>query len=104
MKIRFRPVVLGLAAVVGLVTFGAAADERPRVDEIRRLRESGRILAAEDILARSRSVQPGQVVGLELEREDGRWVYEVKLIDAANRLHKLELDAATGEVLEHKEK
>lgn len=104
MKIRFRPVVLVLAGAAVLFTVGAFAGERPRIDEIRQLRESGRIMAAEDIIARSRSVQPGQVVGLELERDDGRWVYEVKLIDTANRLHKLELDAATGDVLEREEK
>lgn len=104
MDVRFRPLALVLVAAALLFTLGASAGERPRIDEIRQLRESGRIMAAEDILARSRSVQPGQVVGLELERDDGRWIYEVKLIDSANRLHKLELDAATGEVLEREEK
>ena len=29
---------------------------------------------------------------------------EVKLIDNANKVHKLELDAATGAVLSHREK
>ncbi len=60
--------------------------------------------SAEDILARSRAIQPGQVVGLELERDDGRWIYEVKLIDERNRVHELELDAASGAVLEREEK
>ena len=39
-----------------------------------------------------------------LEREDGRWIYEVKLIDERNRVHELELDAASGAVLEREEK
>ncbi|MER2554283.1 MAG: PepSY domain-containing protein [Thauera sp.] len=104
MNVRFRPVALVLAAAALLFNLGVSAGERPRIDEIRQLRESGRIMAAEEIIARSRSVQPGQVVGLELERDDGRWVYEVKLIDTGNRLHKLELDAATGDVLEREEK
>lgn len=99
---RGPAVVVALAAT--LFTLAAGAGDRPRIGEIRQLRESGQILPAEEILARSRSVQPGQVVGLELEREDGRWVYEVKLIDGANKLHKLEIDAATGDVLEREEK
>ena len=106
MKTRFRSLLAAAALLVagGLSVSGASAGERVRVEEIRQLRESGQILSAEDILARSRAIQPGQVVGLELEREDGRWIYEVKLIDERNRVHELELDAANGEVLERKEK
>lgn len=106
MKTRFRSLLAAAALLVagGLSVSGASAGERVRVEEIRQLRESGQILSAEDILARSRSLQPGQVVGLELERDDGRWIYEVKLIDERNRVHELELDAANGEVLERKEK
>ncbi len=104
MKMRPRLVLLGFAVGAAALALGASAGERPRLEEIRQLRESGQILSAEDILARSRGAQPGQVVGLELEREDGRWIYEVKLIDERNRVHELELDAASGEVLERKEK
>ena len=106
MKTRFRSLLAAAALLVagGLSVSGASAGERVRVEEIRQLRESGQILSAEDILARSRAIQPGQVVGLELEREDGRWIYEVKLIDERNRVHELELDAASGEVLDREEK
>ncbi|HRM69110.1 MAG TPA: PepSY domain-containing protein [Thauera phenylacetica] len=106
MKTRFRSLLTAAALLGagGLFVSGASAGERVRVEEIRQLRESGQILSAEDILARSRAIQPGQVVGLELEREDGRWIYEVKLIDERNRVHELELDAASGAVLERKEK
>lgn len=93
-------IVGGLACAASL----AVAGERPRVEEVRQLRDAGKILPAEEILVRSRKVQPGQVVGLELEREGGRLIYEVKLIDNANKFHKLELDAATGDVLNRREK
>jgi uncharacterized membrane protein YkoI len=96
-------IVGGLACTVSFA-LTAVAGERPRVEEVRQLREAGKILPAEEILMRSRKVQPGQVVGLELEREHGRLVYEVKLIDNANKMHKLELDAATGAVLNRREK
>lgn len=96
-------IVGGLACALS-VALTAVAGERPRVEEVRQLREAGKILPAEEILMRSRKVQPGQVVGLELEREHGRLIYEVKLIDNANRFHKLELDAATGDLLNRREK
>ena len=47
---------------------------------------------------------PGQVLEVELEQEDGRWVYEVKLLQAGGRLMKLELDAGTGAVLKRSER
>jgi len=96
-------IVGGLACALS-VALTAVAGERPRVEEVRQLREAGKILPAEEILMRSRKVQPGQVVGLELEREHGRLIYEVKLIDNANKFHKLELDAATGDLLNRREK
>ena len=44
----------------------------------------------------------GQVLDVELEDEDGRLVYEVKLLQAGGRLVKLELDAASGELLKRR--
>lgn len=77
----------------------AAASDRIRQQEVRQLRESGKILPMEDILSRARAAQPGQVVEVELDRENGRYVYEVKVIDNADTVHKLELDAGSGELL-----
>ncbi len=87
-----------------LLSSHAAASDKPRSQEVRALRESGRILPMEDILARARTIRPGQVVEVELEREDGMYVYEVKIIDDADTVHKLEMDAASGELVERREK
>ena len=95
----------GLSAAVLLSAGTANADsDRLRQSEVRELREAGKILPMEDILGRARGVQPGQVVEVELERERGRFVYEVKVIDDGDRVHVLELDAASGEVLNRKTK
>ena len=97
--------VAGTIATAGLFAAGlASADSRMKQNEVRQLRESGRILPMEDILARVRQLQPGQVVEVELERECDRYVYEVKLIDDADRIHKFELDAGSGEVLKYRQK
>ncbi|MBN8441809.1 MAG: PepSY domain-containing protein [Thauera sp.] len=94
-----------LAIATGaLFSAPATADDRPRTDEVRKLRESGKILPMEEILNRSRAAQPGQVVEIELEHDSGRYTYEVKLIDSADKVHKLELDAATGEILNRRAK
>jgi len=44
------------------------------------------------------------VLELELERKDGRWLYEIKLLRPGGSLLKLEVDARTGEVLRQKSK
>ena len=101
--IKLSSVLFALVVGVAWVTaLPARADDRPRADDVRKLREEGKILPMEEILARSRTAQPGQVVEVELERGGNRYTYEVKLIDDANRVHKLELDAATGELLSRK--
>lgn len=38
----------------------------------------------------------GRVIKLELEEDDGRYVYELKLITPEGRILELEVDAATG--------
>lgn len=95
-------VLAGSLAAAGFATGPASASDRVRQQEVRQLRESGKILPMEEILARARAAQPGQVVEVELDREGDRYVYEVKVIDSADKLHKLELDAGSGEVLDRK--
>ena len=41
-----------------------------------------------------------RVVEVELERDDGRWLYELKLLTPEGVLVEMELDAATGALLE----
>jgi uncharacterized membrane protein YkoI len=40
------------------------------------------------------------VIELELERDDGRWIYELELVTPEGRLYEMEIDAATGTVLD----
>ena len=93
-----------LAATALQPTVAQASDDRARASEVRQLRDSGKIMPMEDILARSRAAQPGQVVEVELDREDGRYVYEVKIIDDTDKVHKLEIDAASVDILNRKAK
>jgi uncharacterized membrane protein YkoI len=36
---------------------------------------------------------------VELEREDGRWLYEIRLVQRGGRMLKLEVDGADAKVL-----
>ena len=80
---------------------GARADD----DQERALsaREAGRALPLARILERANRDMPGQVLGVELEDEDGRVIYEVKVLGPDGRVRTLAYDAATGERVTHGE-
>lgn len=97
-------VAIALAATLLFSSAVVSADGHLHQSEVRQLRASGKILPMEEILTRVRSIQPGQVVEIELEREKDAYVYKVKVIDDQDRIRKLELDAGNGEVLHRREK
>lgn len=69
-------------------------------DDIRRMRQRGDILPLETILERARRQRPGRVLETALEREHGRYLYSIEMLDDDGRVWELELDAVTGDLLE----
>ena len=76
------------------------ADEDYR--EAQRLRQSGKILPLETIVQRAKAVHPGKLLDIELEHDDGRYVYELELLDERGVVWELKYDAATGTLLKQK--
>lgn len=68
-------------------------------DRARAAVQAGQILPLKTVLETLERVHPGQVLEIELDQEHGRWVYEVRLLQSDGKLVKLELDAATAEIL-----
>ncbi|MBY6202854.1 PepSY domain-containing protein [Maritalea mobilis] len=69
-------------------------------DRARRALEAGEVLPLAEILSAAEAASPGRIIELELGRDDGRWVYELELVSPDGRLYAMEIDAATGEILE----
>jgi uncharacterized membrane protein YkoI len=87
---------------VAAAAIGAAPVSARGRDDHERAREalgSGEVLPLHEVLGRLQRTHPGQVLEVELEREDGRWRYEVKLLQPGGRLARLQVDARTAEVL-----
>jgi uncharacterized membrane protein YkoI len=63
---------------------------------------SGQILPLQMVLDSLLRDHPGTVLEVELERDDGRWIYEVKLLRSDGQLDKFKLDAKTAAVLRRK--
>ena len=45
---------------------------------------------------------PGKAIEAELEKEDGRPAYEIKILDTSNSKRKVYVDARTGEIMKVK--
>jgi len=93
-----------LFAVAVLALPLARAGGKDDHDRARAAVLAGEVLPAQTVLERLRRSHPGQVLEIELEREDGRWIYEVKLLQADGQLLKLELDGMTAELLKVRSK
>jgi len=72
------------------------ADNRRRAARL--ARESGQILGLAELMGRVERRYVGRIVKVELDREDGRWVYEFRLLPPDGRMFKVELFAETGEL------
>ena len=68
-------------------------------ERARRALDEGRARPLADILAEVRPRLGGEVIDVELDREDGRYVYEFKVITPAGQLREIEVDALTAEIL-----
>jgi Predicted membrane protein len=90
-----------LAACVLWMALLAHADESDH-ERARDAVQSGQALALPVLLERLQRSHPGQVLEIELERDDGRWVYEVKLLQPGGQVVKLAIDARTAEVLKQR--
>lgn len=73
-------------------------------DQARAAVQAGKVLPLKTLLERIERDHPGQVLEVELEQERERWLYEIKLLQPDGRLLKLELDAATAQVLRREER
>ncbi len=89
-----------LFAVLALAAGGVAGGERDH-DRARAALQAGEVLPLTTILERVAQQHPGQVLGVELEHERGRWIYELKLLESDGVLVELEVDASDATVLEH---
>jgi uncharacterized iron-regulated membrane protein len=101
--LRSQPFLSTLAVVLAVLASPLALADSEQ-DRARAAVQAGKVLPLKAVLERLEREHPGQVLEVELEQDDGRWIYEIKLLQSGGRLVKLELDAASGAVLQRKER
>jgi uncharacterized membrane protein YkoI len=72
-------------------------------EEALRLKESGEILPLESILENVRQYHSGKVLEVELEKEQGIVIYEIKILDDDGILWEVTVNAITGQVMAEEE-
>ena len=85
-----------LAALAALLARGLRAEDEndTALEAVRR----GEIRPLHEILALPEVQSAGEVIEVEIEREDGGWTYEVEVVATDGTLRKLRIDAASGQV------
>jgi len=91
--------VLAIIIVIGLVSEVGDTIASTGHDEARKLKELGEILPLEQIINKARQQYTGRILEVELEREDGRYIYELELLDDKGTVWELEFDAKSGELI-----
>ena len=76
----------------------AHADERDHELARRALRE-GKVLPLRTVLDQVERQFQGQVLKVEFEHDEGRFIYEMRLLQANGQITKLKVDAVDGRVL-----
>lgn len=99
------PFRAALPALLALALASPLALADSDQDRARAAVQAGKVLPLKAVLERLEREHPGQVLAVELEQDDdGRWIYEIKLLQPGGRLVRLELDAASAELLRRKER
>jgi uncharacterized membrane protein YkoI len=103
---RRRLILSGLALfLLGASPLLRADDHDHDAHELaRRAFEQGRVLPLRAVLDKIERDYQGQVLKVEFEQGDGRYLYKIRLLQSDGRMVKLKVDAVDGKVLEIKRK
>ncbi|GAB1390759.1 hypothetical protein MASR1M6_29410 [Rubrivivax sp.] len=90
--------LLALAAAAMTLGGPARADDDDH-EMARRALERGQVLPLRSVLDKLEREMPGQVLKVEFERDDGRFVYKIRLLQPDGRMAGVKVDASDGRVL-----
>ena len=106
-----RLIVLTLVAALAAASLAKADDgERDGDDDhhgyeaVRGAVERGEVKSLAEVLQVIRPSLAGEIVGVEIEREGGAWIYEFRVADRNGRIFEVYVDAASARILKTEEK
>lgn len=102
-RLRLFAAPLALIAVASLFPVTTALAGKDDHVEARELLKRGEILPLAQILDVAQRRVPGDVIEVELDREDTGWEYEVKVLTPTGQVRKITLNARNGAVVKIKD-
>ena len=102
----YRRTAALFALALGLFSAGGAlhADGHGDHELARQALQQGQVLPLRQVLDKVEREYQGQVLKIEFERDDGRYIYEIRVLQKDGRMAKLKVDAVDGRVLTVKRK
>ncbi|GMQ96010.1 MAG: hypothetical protein BMS9Abin14_499 [Gammaproteobacteria bacterium] len=102
MRQRHGKAILAAFVLASTLSTEAAGGSEEREDHevARSALMRGEVMAVRDIVDVARAAVGDDLLRVELERAGERWIYEIRYVDEAGRVRKLNLDARSGERLE----
>ncbi|WP_267353781.1 MULTISPECIES: PepSY domain-containing protein [unclassified Methylobacterium] len=82
------------------VLAGAPASASEDADRARQALEKGEIRPLDEILHAAREAVPGDVVSVDLKRDDGRWRYKLRILGADGKRRTVKVDAGSAKILD----
>lgn len=104
MRPRFRSLLPLFALACALASAEASNASSHDLDAVRLAVRRGEIRPLAEVLTLVRSKLPGEIVGVEIERKDGRWLYEFRVANNKGGLFEVYVDARSGDIIRIKEK
>ena len=102
LKRRYGTTVL--AALLLVLASGHSVADDGEAQEDQEIARSallrGEVMPVREIVDAARAVVGNDLLRVELERENGRWIYEIKYVDETGHVRTLDLDARSGERIE----
>jgi len=96
----FNPSLSLASLLMMLILPGHGLQADDDADRARMLKQRGDILPLEQVIKSAMAVKSGQILETELDEEDGRYIYELEILDDHGQVWELELDASTAELIE----
>jgi uncharacterized membrane protein YkoI len=84
------------AVPVALLCLAASPAFAGPLEDILYPADANGVLPMERILDQARAAVVGTITEIELEREHGKWIYEVEILTSDNKKVEIEYDARTG--------
>ena len=98
MKIGFISLVL----VVGMTSslLSRADDSDDLSDQVPQWVSEGKVISLDSLMERHEARLNGRLLDLEVEKEDGRIIYELEVLREDSVVYEIKIDAENGEWLE----